>query len=302
MTIPHISADQLHTLVTPARAIEALTVRLRTDPPRVDRPSRSLIKTNVGELLVMPDESITAVGLKLVSIARGNPAVGLPSIQGIYLLMDADTLTPRAILDAAALTCIRTSAVSLMAIGQLNPPPRPDVTVIGSGPQALAHIRAASVLEPTTIGVVARNPVTYGQIQTQALAEGIHTVRAAMSDLSTSDIVICCTTAREPILYREQLGNDVIVVAIGSHEPSVRELSTDVMSDAFIVVESEQNARREAGDIIVAEAELGRSVIDTDLQQLVGGTAPTSGVRVFKSTGDAWEDLTIAEAALSALA
>jgi ornithine cyclodeaminase len=301
MTLPFVDAEHVTRALSPGQAIGALKARLLTDPPQSERPSRTFIPTNSGELLVMPDESSSAAGLKLLSIARGNPALGLPAIQGVYLLMDSKTLTPQALLDAAALTCVRTAAVSLLAVTHLQPVKNPTVAIIGSGPQALAHARASTILNPSSTNLIARNEATAAHVLSQATDEGVLITPTDRGALSEADVIICCTTSREAIIRRADVKADAIIVAIGSHEPTARELATDLMKDSFVVVESRTNARREAGDVIMAESELNRQVIDVDLAELVGGHPPASGgVRVFKSVGDAWEDLTIAEAIVNA--
>ena len=301
MTLPQFDAQHVTRALSPSEAVAALKARLLTDPPPAERPSRTLIPTQAGELLVMPDESSSAAGLKLLSIARGNPALGLPAIQGIYLLMDSKTLTPQALLDAAALTCVRTAAVSLLAVTHLQPVSNPTVVILGSGPQALAHARACTILNPASTELIARNPVTAAQVVNQAADEDISVTLAERPALGAADVIICCTTSRDAVIHLSDVKADTIIVAIGSHEPSARELSTDLMKDSFVVVESRTNARREAGDVIIAESELNRSLVSADLAELVTGSfAPNSGVRIFKSVGDAWEDLTIAEAIINA--
>lgn len=297
MTLPYLDAARVRDALSPETAVASLRQRLLTDPPSADRPSRSFVPVRRGELLVMPDESASAVGMKILSIARDNPARNLPAIQGIYLLMDAETLTPQALFDAAELTCVRTSAVSMLAVTHLNPPSRPQVVVVGTGPQALAHCHAAGLLEPSEVGVIARTRDHGDALVETARQRGLNVRRVEHSALAEADVIVCCTTAREPIISSKDVKDDVIIVAIGSHEPTARELATDLMDDAFVVVESRENARREAGDIIIAEHERGRDLIDATLDDLVrASTAPRSGRRIFKSVGDAWEDLTIAQA------
>ncbi len=297
MTLPYLDAAGVRGAISPEAAVAALRERLLADPPSADRPSRSFIPARRGELLVMPDESASAVGMKILSIARDNPARNLPAIQGIYLLMDAETLTPQALLDAAELTCVRTSAVSMLAVTHLNPPTRPHVVVVGTGPQALAHCHAAGLLEPSDMCVIARTPDHGEAFIESARQRGLSVRLVDHRALTEADVILCCTTSRQPIVTSMDVKNDVIIVAIGSHEPSARELATDLMDDAFVVVESRENARREAGDIIIAEHEGGRHVIDATIDELVkANSAPRTGRRVFKSVGDAWEDLTIAQA------
>lgn len=302
MSLPYIAADHVRTALSPAQAVDALRQRLLRNPPAPARPGRTFVPVRQGELLLMPDESDATVGLKVLSIARANPERGIPAIQGVYLLMDAETLTPQALLDAAELTCVRTAAVSLLAVTSLHPPATPNVVVIGSGPQALAHCEASAQLNPSSISIIARNPTHGDTLVKRARARGVDVSVGGTAAIKRADVIFCCTTSREPVLHVNDVKSDVIIVAIGSHEPSVRELDTDVLDAAFVVVESRTNARREAGDVIIAESEVGRPLISADLVELVTSDgAPSQGRRVFKSVGDAWEDLTIAQAIVDRL-
>ncbi len=90
-------------------------------------------------------------------MAPGNPARGLERIQALYVLFDAATLTPSAVLDGAALTTLRTPAVSAVAIDCLAPQEVSHVVIIGSGPQAVGHAEAIlAIRTPTSITVVGR--------------------------------------------------------------------------------------------------------------------------------------------------
>ena len=122
------------------------------DPPRTAVPVRS------GELMAMPSDGPDYTGVKLLSIAPGNAGLGVPRIQGIYLLFDAKTLTPVALLDGVAMTNVRTAAVSALAATLLADPDAHRLVVFGTGPQAHAHITAlAAVLPITGVTMVARS-------------------------------------------------------------------------------------------------------------------------------------------------
>src|SRR5689334_15338196 len=93
-----ISAEQVLGLGFP-RAVEALRAALTGGLDPETEPARSRVELGGGEVLVMPSGDDRIAGIKLVGIAPGNPARGLPRIHGTYVLFDAPTLVPRAILD-----------------------------------------------------------------------------------------------------------------------------------------------------------------------------------------------------------
>jgi ornithine cyclodeaminase/alanine dehydrogenase-like protein (mu-crystallin family) len=306
MTVQVLDAADVRARLSVSAAADALAARLRHDPPAHDRPARTRVDTRAGQVLLMPDESGADVGVKIVSIARGNPARGLPAIQGSYLLLDADTLTPRAVLDAAELTLLRTSAVSLLGVRLLGPLPRPRVTVVGAGPQAIAHLRAMATLDPAVLRLSVRDAsrVDAARAALIAAAPDLDVDVVVGVPGADSDVVVCTTTAREPVFDSRVLPDHAVVVAMGSHEPDVRELDTALMARGWVVVESRDVARREAGDLVIAEAETGRGLVAADLGELVRGEAVPDPARprVLKTVGEAWEDLTVAAAVLASAA
>jgi len=304
MTFEVLDGAAVRRRVDVRRAVDALRDRLSNDPPRPDRPMRTRVPVDHGQLLLMPDQSSRHVGVKIVSLAPQNSTIGLPTVQGSYLLMDADTLSPVAVIDAAELTLVRTAAVTMLGVLQLRPCTAPRVVVLGAGPQAVAHAAAAeALLAPRSISILARSERSTQQARGMVAERGMGAavvVASATDQLSTADVVLCCTAAHEPVLTIDDLGNDVVVAAIGSHEPGVRELPTTLMEQAFVCVESAAVARREAGDVVIAEQELGHPVIDAELADLVRDavSAPSSGRRVLKTVGEAWQDLTVAVVAV----
>ena len=111
-----IGADELVRRVPPSRARELLRAALVTGLDPSSDPPRTIIEAERGQLLLMPSAGAKAVGTKVVGLARDNPARGLPTIQAVYVLMDAETLTPQALIDGIALTNLRTPAVSAVAL------------------------------------------------------------------------------------------------------------------------------------------------------------------------------------------
>jgi ornithine cyclodeaminase len=296
MTVDVWDAARVRAAITPERAVAALRDRLVHDAPAADRPVRGRYSAASGTILVMPDESRSHVGVKVVSLAPDNPAQGLPSVQGSYLLMDAHTLSPQAVLDAAELTLVRTAAVSLLAVLSLRPASSPRVVVVGSGPQAVAHAEAAQLLAPSEVQAVVRGDRSRLRLRRLAAARGVDVVPADAAAVDGADVVLCCTSSREPVLLDAAIDAGAVVTAIGAHEPSARELPGALVARSFLVVESRDSARAEAGDVVLAEREAGRDLITADLGQVVRGEVDVdvSRPRVFKSVGEAWEDLAVA--------
>ncbi|MEV6953371.1 ornithine cyclodeaminase family protein [Streptomyces sp. NPDC051183] len=291
-------------LLTPAAAADALADALRAGLDPEACPPRTALAVPGGELLLMPAATGAYAGVKIAGVAPDNPGRGLPRITGSYLLLDGPTLTPLALLDGAALTALRTPAVSALALRYLAPAGRPlRLVLFGSGPQAYGHLEA--VLAERTLAevvVVARRSEGARKLAEYARTLGVEARTGAAEEVAGADLVVCCTTAREPLFDGRLVAPGATVVAVGSHEPEARETDTALVRRAAVYVESRAAALREAGDLLVPEAEgaIGPGHISGTLADLVAGRMPAGGAagcpQLFKSVGMAWEDLAVAVA------
>ncbi|MFF4101332.1 ornithine cyclodeaminase family protein [Streptomyces sp. NPDC001903] len=303
--IPQFEAAETAALLTPAAAADALADALRAGLDPESCPQRSALPVpGGGELLLMPAAAGEYAGVKIAGVAPGNPALGLPRITGSYLLMDGVTLRPLALFDGAALTALRTPAVSALALRYLAPAGRAlRLVLFGAGPQAYGHLEAVlQVSELAQAVVVGRDPGAAERLAAHARGLGVRARTGTASDVAEADLVLCCTTAREPLFDGRLVAPGATVVAVGSHEPDARETDTALVRRAAVYVESRAAALREAGDLLVPEAEgaIGPGHINGTLADLVAGRMPAAGApgspQLFKSVGMAWEDLAVAVA------
>jgi ornithine cyclodeaminase/alanine dehydrogenase-like protein (mu-crystallin family) len=297
----HLTSSELRDQVSVTDAILALESALNAGD--LQAPPRAHLSVPGGELLLMPAASPQGVGVKLVTIGHGNPERGLPLIAGLYVLFDRDTLAPTLTLDGAALTALRTAAVSALATRYLAVPDAHRLMLFGAGRQAHAHLEAMSAVRPIEqVVVVDAHLAPAEALVAEAQARGLDARVGSPDDVREADIVCTCTTSATPVFAGALLREGAHVNAIGAYRPDVRELDDDLMSRAKIVVESEQAALAEAGDLLIPlrSGVLDRSAIVADLAALVGGAMVRTSdqeVTVFKSVGIAWEDLAIASAA-----
>ena len=265
--------------------------------PEAD-PPRSVVPVRHGQLLLMPAEWGGYAGVKLASVAPANPAAGRPRVQGSYLLLDAGTLAPLAVLDGIALTVIRTAAVSALAVAQLAEPDAARLLVFGAGPQARGHVTALRAVRPVReVVVVSRNQDRAAAFAAECADGGLDARVGTAAEVAGADLVACCTTAREPLFDGAALRSSATVVAIGSHEPDAREVDSTTVCRATVVVEARSAALREAGDVIApVRAGLIEPAGLIGLAELVRDEVPPAAgrPRLFKSVGMAWEDLVIA--------
>jgi ornithine cyclodeaminase len=268
-------------------------------------PPRTVVDVRAGQLLLMPADVEQYAGVKVVSIAPDNPAHGRPRVQGAYLLFDAATLRIAAVLDGVALTTLRTAAVSALAVDLLAQPGEARLVVFGCGPQARAHIEALPHVRPIRcLTIVGRTAGQAEALVQRCAANGLRASAGGPDVIADADIVVCATTARTPVFESTALPAHAVVVAIGSHEPDAREVDSALVDRATVVVESRVAALREASDIVLAIADgvPSERAIDGDLAELVSGhlTVSADRPRLWKSVGEAWEDLAVAAAVYEA--
>ena len=117
--------------------------------------------------------------------------------------------------------------------------------------------------------------------------------------LRAADVVVCATSAPTPVFDSALLRDEVLVVAVGSHEADARELDAALLPRASVVVEDVPTALREAGDVVLAIADgvLEESSL-LDMREVLTGEVevPRDRPLVFNSVGMSWQDLVVAEA------
>lgn len=296
----HVSADALRSLLPMDAAIAAIGAAIADGLDPEAGPARTAVEVPGGQLLLMPAASARYAGVKIAGVAPANPARGLPRITGTYLLLDGDTVQPLATFDGPALTALRTPAVSAVAIAALTDDRPLDVLLYGTGPQARGHVEAVRAVRPIRrLRVAGRDPARTADFVAWCAAAGVPAEVAGASAVGAADLVVCCTSAATPLFDGTLLADHATVVAMGSHEPTVRELDTTTVRRSQLYVEARSAALREAGDLLLAGVDEGRELVN--LAEL--GTVPVrhDTPRLFKSVGMAWEDLAVAAAACARL-
>jgi len=258
----------------------------------------------------LKDGSNAAFALKTVCIMPGNPARGLDAHQGVVTLFDGESGVPTAILDAAAITEIRTAAVTAVATGALARRDASTLAILGAGTQARAHLRAlAGAGEFEQVRVYAPT-----QAHARALVEEAGDLRAqltvaqsAQDALRDADVVVTATSSREPVLRRDWLKPGAHVNAVGASTPRAREIDTATVAASALFCDSRESLRNEAGEFRLAIAEgliTGEEHVRAELGEVLAGTAAgrrdAAELTMFRSLGLAVEDLAAAECAVRA--
>jgi len=300
-----LDGPELRRRLPMSAAIDALDAGFRSHDPTA-APLRSHLATRAGSLLLMPASGEAGVGVKLVTLTPDNPERGLPFINAIYVLFDATAQVPEAIIDGAALTALRTAAVSGVATRHLAVPDASRLVIFGAGVQAGSHLEAMlAVRRIEHVTVVSRTRSRARALVDAARARGVSADVGEPDDAYGADLVCTCTTSDVPLFDGALLAAGTHVNAVGSYRPTTRELDTAALLRARLVVETREAGFAEAGELVIPidEGAFGRDHVIADLAELVNGaevrTSP-SDVTVFKSVGLAFEDLIVARAAVEA--
>lgn len=303
-----ITAKELTATLRPRDAVAAVTDALAAGLDPASDPARLVVSLpdGAGQLLSMPSAFRSTTGVKILTAAPENPSRGLPRIQGVYLLFEPATLRLLAGIDGAALTTLRTPAVSvaavLPALRQRESRVRESrvrVVVFGTGPQGCAHVETLRDvgLDLADITFVARSPGRESPLPDATVVlprESGRWVREA-------DIIVCATTSPVPVLDSRDVKQTAIVIAVGSHEPHAREVDAALVGRSQVIVEDIGTAMRECGDVVLAINDGALSESDLiPMADVVRGTVTLDAARpvLFKGSGMSWQDLVVADAAL----
>ena len=257
---------------------------------RVQQPVRTIVPvtSHGGWFGVMPAVYGTVMGAKMVTFYPGNADRQMHTHMAIIQLFRSDTGEPLATMDGRLITEMRTAAVSAVAIDHLAHPEAKVLGILGSGVQARSHVRAlAGIRSFAEVRVWSRSPDHAQQFAGEIGAR----VTTAEQAVSGADVVLALTSSPVPVLFGRWLSPDAMVCAIGAATPDRRELDDEVMRGA-VVVESREAALKEAGDIVLARAQVA-----AEIGELLNGAQIDRGGRpvVFKSVGIAVEDIAAAK-------
>jgi ornithine cyclodeaminase len=235
--------------------------------------------------------------LKALTIVPGNSARGLDSHQGFVALFGGDDGEPKAIVNAGAITAVRTAAVSGLATRLLAREHVQTLAILGTGTQGRSHLEAMRAVREFD-----RVLVWSASGRTLDGAESVATAEEALRD---ADVVCTVTSSAEPVVRREWLKPGVHLNAVGSSIPTARELDSQTVADASLFVDRRESTLNEAGDFLVPQREglVGPEHIRGEIGELVLGTVEgrrsDDEITLFKSLGIAVEDLAAAEHVLA---
>ena len=267
---------------------------------RADAPLRSALSLGSpgAQMLVMPASGLdfAVASVKVVSIVPGNRDAGLATIQAAVMLVDARTGVPRALLDGAVLTALRTGAAGGFAARLLAPARCEVVALYGAGAQAHTQLEALlTQRRPREVRVVAPTAAHVASfIDTFETPSGLCLVPGERDAVVDAQVVICATSSVTPVFDGADLAAVAHVTAVGSFRPDSCEFDPQILQRARVVVDHRPAALAESGEIITA---LRSGFIREDQLIEIGeagaGREPGDGLTVFKSVGNAVQDLAV---------
>ena len=279
---------------------------------QVSQPLRTIFRPPgaAGMLVVMPSYKAglpdrAFFGLKAIGVFPGNPARGKDAHQGAVLLYSGETGELLALMNASAITAIRTAAVSGVATRLLAREDAGNLAIIGTGVQARSHLEAMHLVRRIKRARVASR--TYAHARQFAEEQGtrypfpIEPVRTVEDAVQGADLVVTATTAPQPVLQREWIAPGTHINAVGAFTPTTREIDSATIAAAQVFVDRRESALAEAGDLLLPvqegmitadhiRAEIGEVILDPQL-----GRTSAEAITLFKSVGLPVEDLAAAE-------
>ncbi|MFJ9710002.1 ornithine cyclodeaminase family protein [Streptomyces sp. NPDC101234] len=274
---------------------------------QVELPLRTILRPekDTGLLGTMPGfvagEDLAGYGLKAMVLKPENPARGLDLHIGVVLVFDPGTGAPLAMMDAGAVTAVRTAAVSGVATEALARPDAGDLAVLGSGVQARSHLEAMHLVRPLRRVRVwsrtAENAEAFRVWADKELGVEVETMATPAAALAGADLVCTTTAAREPVVQAADLAPGAHVNAVGASFIDHRELSSEAVAGASLFVDSRESALAESGDLRapLTEGLVGPGHIRAELGEVLLGTRPgrrePTEITVFKSLGLGVQDI-----------
>ena len=272
------------------------------------QPLRNMMRLPEAGILGMmpaylgPDK---ALGIKLITVFHANHGTKYDSHQGAVLYFEGEHGSLKAVLDATAITAIRTAAVSGLATRLLARPDASDVAILGAGVQGLTHLEAMMAVRPVKRVRIWNR--TFEKAKSLAARESKHqgisveAVSTPEEAVRGADIICTVTSSREPVLKGEWLKAGAHITAAGSSVAATRELDTPAVVRSRLFVDRRESTLNEAGDFLIPKKEgaIGDDHIQGEIGELVQGRKPGRGnaqeITLFKSLGIGVEDVASAK-------
>jgi ornithine cyclodeaminase/alanine dehydrogenase-like protein (mu-crystallin family) len=276
---------------------------------KVHQPLRTIIKPAdaKGVMGLMPSYMSgdqAAYGLKAICVFPANPSRGLDAHQGAVLLFSAETGEMLAMMNASAITAIRTAAVSGVATDLLARAEASNLAILGSGVQAHTHLAAMSAVRSIKRCRIAsrhfENANKFADQMRATYSFPVEPVETGEKAVEGADLIVTATNSYEPIVKREWVSRGAHLNVVGSSFAKAREVDSATMVAASLFVDRRESTINEAGDYLFPANEglIGPEHIRAELGEVLNGEKPgrtsPEEITLFKSLGISVEDLAAA--------
>jgi alanine dehydrogenase len=257
---------------------------------------------------------IKAAGLKLAggsyyaAKVNGNfplnpERFGLPTIQGVVVLCDAERGWPLAVMDSMKLTALRTAAATGVAAKYLASPDSKVATICGCGIQGRAQLRALTLVLRLEKVYAFDSDDARAESFAREMSDDLGVEVEAASDLRTAarecDVCVTCTPSRRPVLMRGDVRPGTFVAAVGADNPKKQELDPLLMASGKIVVDILEQCAA-IGDLhhALEAGAVTKDDVYAELGEIITGRKPgrtsEEEIIIFDSTGTALQDVVAA--------
>ena len=300
-----LTEAEVHRLLDPRSLIPAIEEAFRSRYPSTLMPTRTQMKVGDGVFLIMPcyDRVGHGLGMKMVKFNE-SPTVAEERVQATYILLEVESGCAKLVIPANYLTDARTAATSAVATKFLAREDAKVLGVFGTGREARAHLQILRHVRPFERALVtgrdAGRTREFAQQMEHELGMKVESVYSRTC-AAESDVLCTCTTSKTPLFDGNMVRKGTHINAVGSFQPTTRELDDVCVRRSRIVVDTYDGALAEAGDLLIPlkSGVIRREHILSDLHELSAGrkTIRTSALEItlFKSVGNALGDLTAAE-------
>jgi alanine dehydrogenase len=302
-----LSESDVRAVLAPAELIDAMELALAAlSSGRVVQPVRTAFE--IGDrtfFALMPafDREHAILGAKLVSVVPANFAKGLHTHLAAVSLFDTETGALTAVMDGRYITEVRTAAASAVSVRHLARADASILAILGTGVQARSHLAALPLVRKFT-EVRAWSPTRDHLLAFVNEAEGsVQAAGTAEEAVRGADVIVLATNSVRPAIESAWVSDGAHVIAIGACRPTHQEIDPALVARANLVVDSRAAALQESGDIVIPireglfKADHARAELGEIVSGVKAGRADAREVTLFKSLGQAIEDLVAADLA-----
>ncbi|KAG1472755.1 hypothetical protein G6F56_001344 [Rhizopus delemar] len=266
---------------------------------KAQSPHRIGLEMDSHQALFMPSRLDETTSIKIVSVPTKSGLSGLPAT---ILVLDKDKGSVQAVMNADALTAVRTAAGSGLATRYYANPQAKNLVVFGAGAQGRSHVDMMIAVRPTIKRVAIWNRGEDRRKQLIRELESAYPEREIVSanenlarEVQEADVVCTCTNATTPVLFGKWLKPGVHLNCVGSYRTDMHEVDAETVQRAqLVVVDSVDACSREAGELIKSSRAQDWLEIGNVALQKIKTEKERDKITLFKSVGISVQDSAIA--------